>query len=757
MRKALAGSIREPAMRINMMRLYASMVKSARNTELILSGRFAGITEEDAGGNYDIKGRMVRLSRWLEELQIGSTERNFENSFLGPIRKAAEFRAYMGRRSPASTDVDGFVFVVSDPYNDGIAKEEMCTLTAIVPCLQSAMYIRVRDTGIAPGWKTFRNVQPMPLTNRLYPTRLDMAVSERRLDMAGMGFLKCPLSEVEGFERSLAMENFCEIGSGQTEKKPRLGAPVMVSGRVTGINPYRITVSGCGLSGSQMTASLSSDLGNGFTRNRLGELKNTWARMLVVVWYWSDGDSDDERPLPELHMIEKTTEECTVVDDIVGLVRIFGHAKTEDLERIYGRVPKHLPLEQGGDGIFLPSCNNGSGDEVSREFVNTVDAIRAMRLEAGSPNIHCAPDEVLDEGITEKYVLDRLKKNPDMQLVLLRIILGEERGGGSTKKEIRKSLPHVTDRAFSYCLWLLKIRFVLEEGGILRATGPGKRHAYEAGVARSVAPELKPAVFLPDLRDTEIPVSFVMRYLGENSYLPISVGGHPCKIAWLRPDASTEEADACAAKVEGMRENVLDVFDSHYHPITAWGISDELGADGLNVPTAYVDALLIMIEKSGGVYRVGDSWGVSTEKKIRRTIARNAMGISKDGIMRMPFIAGKDKDETDGILETLRNDGTVSVLPNGDWIDRKNLEQWQRRTRGTTARDFAVSLLAGRRGGMDETAFMDRLHYRICETVSMFTRREQSESAAKQLIDDRVIELHDGMLRLVAHDPAAPD
>ena len=56
MRKALAGSIREPAMRINMMRLYASMVKSARNTELILSGRFAGITEEDAGGNYDIKG-----------------------------------------------------------------------------------------------------------------------------------------------------------------------------------------------------------------------------------------------------------------------------------------------------------------------------------------------------------------------------------------------------------------------------------------------------------------------------------------------------------------------------------------------------------------------------------------------------------------------------------------------------------------------------------------------------------------------------
>ena len=758
--KALVSTIRESAVRINMIRLYASMTKSAQNTELILSGRFAGITEEDAGGNYDIKERTVRLSRWLEELQIGSTKRNFENSFMGPIRKAAEFRAYMLHRTPASTDVDGFVFAVSEPYDDGIADGDMCTASAIVPCLQSAMYIRVKDTGIAPGWKTFRNVQPMPLTNRLYPTRLEIAASEKRHDMGGMDFLKCPLSEVENFERSLAMENFCEIGSDQTEKKPRLGAPVIVSGLVTGINEYRIAVSGCDLAGSRMTASLSSELGNGFNRNRLGELKNTWARMLVVVWYWSDGDGDDERPRPELYMIEKTTKERAVVDDIVGYVRVFGHAGTEDLERMYGCVPEHLPLKRVEDSVSLPVCKDISGDAVCREFVNTVDAIRAMRFEAGSPNIHCMPDEVLDDGITEKYVLDRLEKNPDMQRVLLRIVLGEECGDDNTKKEIRKFLPHVTDRAFSYYLWFLKIRFVLEEGGVLRATRRAKRHLYATmrdSIAGSVAPGLKPAVFLPDLQDTGIPGSFVMRYLEEISYSPISVGGHPCKVAWRIPGASPEETDVCAAKVVGMRETVLDVFDLYYPPIMAEIISDKLGANGLNAPTAYVDALLIMMEKAGGVNRVGDSWVVSTDKKIRRTIARNPMGISKDGIMRMSSIAGKDKDAVDEILGALRKDGIASVLPNGNWICRKNLKQWRRRTEAAAAKDFAVRLLAGRRSGMDETMFINRLHHHICKTVSVFSRREHSESAVKQLIDDHVIELHDDMLRLVTHDPAAPD
>ena len=292
-----------------------------------------------------------------------------------------------------------------------------------------------------------------------------------------------------------------------------------------------------------------------------------------------------------------------------------------------------------------------------------------MRLETGSPNIHCMPNEVLDDGITEKHVLSRLKRNSDMRLVLLRIILGGERGGGSTEKEIRGLLPHIEDGSFSYYMRLLKKQFVLkEEGGVLRATRSGKRHGYATmrdGVVSSVTPWLKPAVFLPDLRDTEIPASFVMKYLGEIAYSPIAVGSHPCKVAWRRPDASPEETDACAAKVAGMRESVLGVFYSSYHSITAEYISCELGANGLNVPTAYVNALLIMMENGGDVNRDGDSWCVSMEKKIRRTVARNTNGISKEEIMRASYVAGRDKDEVDDILEALRSDG--NSIPAPEW------------------------------------------------------------------------------------------
>ena len=755
----LTDAIREHIMRINMIRLYASMTKSTRNTDLILSGRLVGITKEDVGGNSDIKERMVGLSRWLEELQIGSTKRDFENAFMNPMRKAAEFRDYMHRRTPASTDMDGFVFAVSDPYDDGIVDEDMCTVSAIVPCLQSAMHIRVKDTYTTLGWKTFRNVQPIPLASRLYPTRLEIITSERHPDVDGMGFLKCPLSEAENFERSLAMENFCEIGSSQTEKKPRLGAPVIVSGLVTKITPHRITVNGCDSSGSQMTASLSSELGNRFKRNRLGDLKNAWVRMLIVVWYWSKEDSDEDRPFPELYMIEKTTEERAVVDDIVGYVRVFGSAGTEDLERTYTRIPEHLPLELAEDGVFRPAYKNSSVDAVCRKFVNTVDAIRAMRLETGSPNIHCMPDEVLDDQITEKHVLGRLKRNSDMRLVLLRIILGGERGGGSTVNEIRGLLPHVKDGVFSYYMWLLKRQFVLKgDGGILRATRSGKIYGYATmrdDVAKSIMPWLKSAVFLPDLRDAKIPASFVMKYLEEIAYSPIVVDGHPCKVAWCKPDASREETDACVAKVADMRESVLGIFYSFYHSITSEYISCELCTNGLNISTVYVDALLFMMEKTGDVNRDGDSWCVSMKNRIRRTIAHRTADISKDELMTISYVAGKDKDKVDDILEALRGDGTVSLLPNGNWIPSKSLEQWQIQAVNVEARNCAVSLLGRRRSGMSEDMFMERMRYHIRSTVPRFDWRKHLEPVVKQLIDDNVIELHDGMFRFVKRNSAS--
>ena len=753
MKGKLTDAIREHVMRINMIRLYASMTKSTHNTDLISSGRLVGITKEDVGGNSDIKERMMGLSRWLEELQIGSTERDFENAFMNPMRNVARFRDYMHHRTPASTDIDGYVFAVSDPYDDGIVDEDMCTVSAIVPCLQNAMHIRVKDAGTTLGWKTFRNVQPMPLVNRLYPTRLEIIASERRPDMDGMGFLKCPLSKAKYFERSLAMENFCEIGSSQTEKKPRLGAPVIVSGLVTKITPYRITVNGCDSSRSQMIASLSSELGTRFKQNRLGDLENAWVRMLVVVWYWSKEDSDEDRPFPELYMIEKTAEEHAVVDDVVGYVRVFGSVRTEDLDHTYKHVPEHLPLELTEDGVFRYAYKNSSVDAVCRKFVNTVDTIRAMRFETGSPNIHCMPDEVLDDQITEKHVLSRLKRYSDMRLVLLRIIQGGERGCGSTVNEIRELLPHVKDDLFSYYVWLLKRQFVLKgDDGILRATRSGKIYGYATmrdDVGKFVMSWLKPAVFLPDLRDTEIPASFVMKYLEEIAYSPIVIDGHPCKTAWCKPDASRDDADACVAKVADMRESVLGIFYSSYHSITSEYISCELRTNGLNVSTVYVDALLLLMEKTGEVDRDGGSWCVSMENRIRRTIARSTADISKDEVMTISYVARKDKDKVDDILEALRSDGTVSLLPNGNWISSESLEQWQIQAVNVEAKNCAVSLLSRRCSGMSEDIFMERMKYHIRSTVPGFDWRQHLESVVKQLIDGGVIELDDGMFRFV--------
>ena len=737
-------------MRNSMASLHAAMVRSVDNTNIVLEGGLIGMDDGETGGNRSIRGRMARLSEWLEDIHVISAESDFENSFMLPIKKAAEFLSYL-RREDVSTsiDVDGLVFAVSSPYYDEIVDLERSTVSAIFPCLQSAMHVRVKDTDIMPGWMTFKNVQPIPLINRMNPTKLEIAGLDNRPEIAGLDFLKCPLSCVDGFERSLAMENFCEVGSSNTDR-PKLGAPLVVCGRVKSVGTRHITVSSCDVAESDMTASISPELRREFESRQLQAIRGTWVRLLITAWYHGYDDDEKDRMRPQAHMIEEATEEQAIANEIIGCVRIFGSAKITDLKRRYGSIPEHLPLVVNGDEVTLPSRQTDFKNAACIKFVDITADIHGARFKTGHHDLHCQPDDVFDDRLTKKYLLAKLRKYKDMRLMLTRIIRYNEYHKPPTKKDLRELMD--IRSGFSYYLWLLEHRFVhRDKDGRLVATKAGIEGALES-IRGDIEHAIKPgaAIFLPDV-DVGVPGSLAIKYLEKHdSYSPITVDGHSCAVAWIRQGASDEDVSACKLKVDSMMEDVLDVFYSSYHSTTAEDISGKVANKGSRVPAAYTNAILSTLERIGRITRDGDSWRVPMRDKIERVITRSDEALSKEKIMQLAVVAGMHKYEVDDVLAALVKDGITRKLPDEKWIFREKLDRWEGRVVYEAAKKAAITLLGRRRSGMDKDMFMGHLGSSVRKAVRGPNRSEHLKRAVVQLEDDHIIELDDGMYRLAA-------
>lgn len=730
--------------------LHAAMVKSRANMNIVLEDRLIGMDDEETGGNPSVRRRMVRLAEWLEDIRVISAEPDFKKSFRLPIRKAAEFLSYLRRGDvPTSIDIDGLVFAVSSPYYDETADTEVSTVSAVFPCLQSAMHVRVKDAEVASGWNTFSKVQPIPLINRINPIRMKIGKLGKRPDIGEMDFLKCPLSGVAGFERSLAMENFCEIENGRDDR-PKLGAPLVVCGRVKDISPYRIVVCGCDAARSSMTASLSPELGSGFENAGLGGMKGAWVRMLVAVWYHGDGDGEKDRMRPVAYMIEKTTRDQAIVDEMVGHARMFGPVALADMEREYGRIPERLPMAVVGGKVSSPGCPVIPESEAYAKFIAVTADIRAARFSTGLHDLHCQPDDILDDKLTRKYLQAKLRKHKDMRLMLTRII----RCGDYHKQPTKKELRHLMDigSRFSYYLWLLEHKFVQrDEDDRLVATKAGIEGALEStrgDIERAIKPGA--AVFLPGA-DVDVPGPLAIKYFEKHdSYSPINMDGYPCDVAWVRQDASDEDVNACRSKVDRMMYGVLDAFYSSYHSITAEYVADAVADNGSKIPAAYIGAVLSTLERAGRVSRDGDSWRVPMRGKMERVIARSDKALSKEGIMRSSFVAGMYKDAAEDELAALEKDGIARKLPDGRWISVEKLDQWEGQVAYEEATKAALALLGKRRSGMDKDMFMDRLGSSVQSAIRGSNWREQLRRAVGRLEDDRVIEANDGMYRLGA-------
>ena len=363
-------ALSEQRMRHAMSCLYATMVLSQANTLAIQEGRIGKIREKEMRGNPTAVSCMKDLAKWVDALKTFIEPVDLETSFLFPMKQSAALLQLMRNDMRRSTSVTGLVFAASDPVHDDITGRYLSTVSAIVPSMECAMCIRVEDWDgeNKVGWYAFEGVQPIPLVNRMRPTSaFSIKTSKPEESIREMDFLKCSMSDVEVFRKSVAMENFCEVHSRQTQKRHMLGAPITLHGLVSRISANRVSLRGCGNGNESLTAYLSDGVCREFAERQMGRLEGKYVCALVAVWYWSDHDGN-EKPEFEAYAIEEVNLDGAVAGDAVGFVRIRGRASVGDIQGMYGHLPESKSLVKKGDQVLFGVGGRDGRNPVHRKF-----------------------------------------------------------------------------------------------------------------------------------------------------------------------------------------------------------------------------------------------------------------------------------------------------------------------------------------------------------------------------------------------------
>lgn len=708
--------------------LYTAMTMSKPNTDRILKRTLGGPEPAEADGSPRAVQCMAAIDDWFRTMRMSTDPDIWENAVTLPVRKSAEFLQYIrALRTRQSTDVTALVFAVSEPHPDADADSIVRTVSAVSPTLECVVYARTKNWqgGEVPGWYVFTNVQPVPLVNRMREVKgsaiTPAGPGAGRAALAGFGFLNCPLSGAEDFRGSLAMENFCEVRSWQADGQHRLGAPLILHGRVSSITRSRITLAGCGNDRTSLSAYLSNEAAEML---RDGMVRGSYVRVLAVVWY------DDAEP--EVYAIEETYLKDAVAGDAAGLARVAGPVSISDMQSRYGCIPETTLLARRSDYMVFERSGAAGGDDPHRKFAKTVSEIRDSRLETGG-SMHCYPADIRSDQVTDDQITYALHNYAGTMSALLSIIDSEERAAGGPSEDTLRDKITPQDG-----WWLKRLGLAEQAGGALSSTPSGRLHGYRCATVmlRDRLEPLADAVFVPDLDSPGIPPSFVPKYLRAVGYKSAKVRGAECPMVMYGDSKSEAGLDKCADRAESWMDAVLGAFDEVSHPLTPQYLAEEL--TDWRAPPVYVEKLLDAMEREGSVLRdVRGSWKVPLEGRIRRMLGRNhGCALTKQQIMREAVIPASDSDAVDGVLERLRMAGYAVQTFRGRWTGADGARDAEEHDLYRAALSLYGKLPEDRRRRMEKGTFIQYLDRYLYDMGMTEGRREAGKRAVNMMVGD---------------------
>ena len=434
-----ANFFREHDMRTLMSHMYLALTEK-ENVDAIVNLEPDEIRKLKAGSGRDSVREAIRSFRYVLEYykDISDSKDSFVGNVLSPIKFSAQFVSKMKSQpgGKKTTDLQCLVFAKSLPYDDQYNPgEKQVTVSTICPKLRTTMSVRISEREANKiDYKVYKfpNVQPIPLANRMRSwAGRNGKVEDTSLvaDLSAYDFLFADIDDIiDGYYKySFEMQHYCEISADKSGLNQMLGATLVCSGKLLGISGQTAFITNP-LTGYEQEFHIRTKKVGAELIEKVDLLTGKQVRILCSVWYSSEGEREEHPSLPEIFMIEQVdSEEQSILENIIGHVRIRRSVKKEELESLTGNL-KHFVNSTNclefDNGNVIYKETSLSNDDIPNEYLAVSNGIRRVRLrDTSSPSPLLIPDDFLDDANLEPA---QMVRKPYVAETILNAIWDEE-------------------------------------------------------------------------------------------------------------------------------------------------------------------------------------------------------------------------------------------------------------------------------------------------------------------------------------------
>lgn len=741
--------------------LYVALINSSENCEIMTKFDAEYVDFAKIGGNDLARECMKNACLWLQHIRpFIKNDHTYESQFLRPAQIAAEYILKIRKQTPTTT-VKGWIFSISEPYDDMRFGIERVTVSMVVPSLKTIMSLRIRSDeikNVGLGFYEFGEIQPVPLVNRFHQFHPKISKTNEKISLRDYDFLKVSFDDFDKFSDSIEMSNFCEIDSVQSGLRHHLGSAFVVPCKIIRTRQPRITIQST-VSNSTKTVLMSDQLLKNYNYEFLDSLRNKTGRLLAIQWYDPGGDKGISKKTEVMFMELDEDVASLKKDELLGYVRMRDKVSIEQLDLLFGKIDilslRSLETEQNSIKFKI---FEKSGDFVIDEFLKSVKIIRDLR--APSRIDDCIQLNYFDVVDLEKMSilgLANLVKNDGMMLIILEYILRNvDRKGELPSVSTISSDTGITEAMIhSKSGWLTNLGLVERVDDRIRITTKGKKITF-ASIKNKIKEKIQgygqDIISIPEF-DTDIPQSMLCEFLEkpESGYFTVELEGIKNKLFWAK-SPSNELKKTFQDKFDFMTSEFLIVMRNVNHPFTALKAMEDLSK--INNKTTFFSTEIIIHELARKKILIpsGDSWEFVLKSRIMCLLEENPDHVySTDEIISSLTIPLMNREETLNVLIQLSTNGDISKISLGGWSMKGNeIEKSEKRLLETLHKKIFV-LIKSKQHGLDEkilASMIDRMTYDLCKNDRMVNRKKIVKESLKILETNSRISLKDGIYKI---------
>jgi hypothetical protein len=776
----------ERALRSNLQALFVSTTGAGENCRALLEPEVLTNGWQRAAGNDLVKSCFRGATRWLARAaEFSISDSVYTAEMIEPARSTAKFLMEIRRFSKRTANISCFILSKSTPHFDKYYGEKVSTLSLVIPAMQTVATLRCEASvaeSLPFGTCQLKDVQPIPFVNRIHPLSIrDCTVvspEKHTIRLRELDFLKVHMEDVPNIPRSIALENFCEFESIQTERR-HLGFACIITGIMVSVRGPRLTLQS--ISNSQfsldfiLTPTLLAHIGgDGF--DSLENYRGKKVRLFAIVWYHCHRHKKMPSE-PEILLLQPVADgEEPIMDEIVGFVRLRGTVSNDTIRAHFGEITTRIPKErlEIADDYIGWKKPNASGDLFVDTFLKQIEGLRSLREKVQKNAFPLSFRDVFDIAKLRLAALgERISSDPDLLLVFLGLISHSDSSGLAAKfdpNDFPKIHAAIAEEKFT---WLKEMGFIVRDKGKLLVRKDGTDVLYFA-IRKWAQPLLKQMVLrehVVALRElstrSNVPPSMCLLFLKEmerNGEIQcLHLDGRRCDLFWFGGQTDSTAKDACVSEFEKELAKIMVALNSVHHAIGTLIVQQRLRElKLLDVDLLDLQLLLNELLARRRIHKEeteSEMWLYSWEDRLRDVLAANReKAFTIDELIARTNLRPIDRLQILTILKQLVEEEFAMEIFRSRWsLNCNDREEMREKIEGILTADlrqFVIDLLKQNAGIMTKGRLASLAQSFVIEEIAETNffpgpSQEVVQRTIEKLRSDGEIRVDDNMIELI--------